>query len=146
MRKILIEKTNTCIVTNTNNIEKMCEVLLESSKQYGLETTIYTIFGNNVIVKLPCSKFADYPIEELCLSNRGYNALKRCSANSIGNVVDLINSDKIYKVNSLGKKTINEIKMGILDYIYSSLEKPQKLIFFKNLICDNSDFECEVAV
>lgn len=146
MRKILIEKTNTCVLTNTRNIEKMSELLLESSKKYGLEMTIYTIFGNNVIVKLPCSQLADYPIEELCLSSRGYNALKRCSANSIGNVVDLINNDEIYKVNSLGKKTINEIKMSLLDYIYSSLGKSEKLIFFKNLIYDNSDLGCEVAV
>ncbi len=54
------------------------------------------------------NKMADMPIEELELSVRSYNCLKRANINTIGDLL-LKTEDEMIKVRNLGKKSLDEV-------------------------------------
>ena len=54
------------------------------------------------------NKMADMPIEELELSVRSYNCLKRANINTIGELM-LKTEDEMIKVRNLGKKSLEEV-------------------------------------
>ena len=56
---------------------------------------------------------ADMPIEELELSVRSYNCLKRANINTIGELM-LKSEDDMIKVRNLGKKSLDEVEQKLL--------------------------------
>ena len=54
------------------------------------------------------SRLLDMPIEELELSVRSYNCLKRAAINSVGDLIQRTEDDMI-KVRNLGKKSLEEV-------------------------------------
>ena len=54
------------------------------------------------------NKMADMPIEELELSVRSYNCLKRANINTIGELL-LMTEDQMLKIRNLGKKSYDEV-------------------------------------
>ena len=56
---------------------------------------------------------ADMPIEELELSVRSYNCLKRANINTIGELM-LKSEDDLIKVRNLGKKSLDEVEQKLL--------------------------------
>lgn len=59
------------------------------------------------------NKMADMPIEELELSVRSYNCLKRANINTIGELL-LKSEDEMIKVRNLGKKSLDEVEQKLL--------------------------------
>ncbi len=59
------------------------------------------------------NKMADMPIEELELSVRSYNCLKRANINTIGELM-LKTEDEMIKVRNLGKKSLDEVTQKLL--------------------------------
>ena len=59
------------------------------------------------------NKMADMPIEELELSVRSYNCLKRANINTIGELM-LKSEDDMIKVRNLGKKSLDEVEQKLL--------------------------------
>ena len=59
------------------------------------------------------NKMADMPIEELELSVRSYNCLKRANINTIGELMNKTEEDMI-KVRNLGKKSLDEVEQKLL--------------------------------
>ena len=55
------------------------------------------------------SSYADVPIDELELSVRAFNCLKRADINTIGELTDKT-EDELNRVRNLGKKSVDEIK------------------------------------
>ena len=53
------------------------------------------------------------PIEELELSVRSYNCLKRANINTIGELM-LKSEDDMIKVRNLGKKSLDEVEQKLL--------------------------------
>ncbi|MBE5818025.1 MAG: DNA-directed RNA polymerase subunit alpha [Clostridiales bacterium] len=70
------------------------------------------------------NKMADMPIEELELSVRSYNCLKRANINTIGELL-LKSEEEMIKVRNLGKKSLDEV-MQKLQSLGFTLKKSEE--------------------
>ena len=70
------------------------------------------------------NKMADMPIEELELSVRSYNCLKRANINTIGELL-LKSEEEMIKVRNLGKKSLDEV-MQKLQSLGCALKKSEE--------------------
>ena len=77
-------------------------------------------------------------IEELSLSVRGFNVLKRSNLDTIGDVIDAMNDKKLMSLRNLGEKTSREIKTKIVNFGYASLSDKDKKEFLREVIELNS--------
>ena len=114
--------------------------LFESAEQFGLIFTL-SPFGNNIRISIPMtSSFCNKSVDELDLTVRSLNGLKRCGAMTVGELTDIIMSDSgISKVKNLGKKSISEIKTKLLNLAYNDLNDKERLEFWHKFIELNAD-------
>lgn len=78
-------------------------------------------------------KICTASIEELALSVRGYNCLRRNGIGSMGELIDAINEGKPEGYRNLGKKTLREIKQKLVAYGYSQMDEEGRRRFFREL-------------
>ena len=90
--------------------------------------SILALCGNNLKLRIPMtSAFWDSSIENLNLSVRAYNGLRRADVDTIGKVSELIMSEKdLSSVRNLGRKSISEIKTALLVTGYEQQNGPEK--------------------
>lgn len=114
---------------------KTVNELLDLIEKYGLITVIHKTFGNYARMNLGFTKkVCDISIDELSLSVRGFNVLKRSNLNTIGDVIDAMNEKKLMMLRNLGEKTSREIKTKIVDFGYSALSEQDKKEFLLEII------------
>jgi len=66
----------------------------------------------------------DKPIDELDLSVRSYNCLKRAGINTVGDLTSKT-EDEMMKVRNLGKKSFDEIRKK-LDELGQTFSRPEE--------------------
>ncbi len=74
-----------------------------------LEKTVADLSMNKEEVKVEENKFENTPIEELDLSVRSYNCLKRAAISTVAELTQKT-EDEMMKVRNLGKKSLKEVK------------------------------------
>ena len=120
-----------------NNTE-IIKTFIEAEKEFGLVPLINKAFGKNVKVNLVFSKkVCEESIDELMLSVRSSNALKRAGILTIGEVIDTIDAGALNSLRNLGTKSRNEIQTKILVFGYDDLTEKEKAEFFEKLVEDN---------
>ena len=120
-----------------NNTE-IIKTFIEAEKEFGLVPLINKAFGKNVKVNLGFSKkVCEESIDELMLSVRSSNALKRAGILTIGEVIDTIDAGALNSLRNLGTKSRNEIQTKILVFGYDDLTEKEKAEFFEKLVEDN---------
>lgn len=113
--------------------------LFESTEKIGLISTLAP-FGNDIKISIPLSqKFCDKSIDDMDLSVRASNGLKRSGAMTVRELTDTIMSEKgLDTVRNLGKKSISEIKTKLLYLAYNELNDKEKQAFWNEFIELNS--------
>ena len=97
------------------------------------------MFGNGARMNLRFTKnVCNVSIEELSLSVRGFNVLKRSNLDTIGDVIDAMNDKKLMSLRNLGEKTSREIKTKIVNFGYDSMSDKDKKGFLREVIDLNS--------
>lgn len=120
------------------NRQELIERLIEEEQKYGLPTLLDYIFGSDIKVKLRFSlRDCETGIDELCLSVRSQNALKRADIMTLGVLIDALNEGKVKGLRNLGRKSFREIQTRILVYGYEKLNQREKQQFFDDLIEEN---------
>lgn len=120
------------------NRQELIERLIEEEQKYGLPTLLDYIFGSDIKVKLRFSlRDCETGIDELCLSVRSQNALKRADIMTLGVLIDALNEGKVKGLRNLGRKSFREIQTIILVYGYEKLNQREKQQFFDDLIEEN---------
>ena len=120
------------------NRQELIERLIEEEQKYGLPTLLDYIFGSDIKVKLRFSlRDCETGIDELCLSVRSQNALKRADIMTLGVLIDALNEGKVKGLRNLGRKSFREIQTRILVYGYEKLNQKEKQQFFDDLIEEN---------
>ena len=118
---------------------ELLSLLILSEKHCGITATLYLYYGVNIRVKIGYTrKTCETSIDELQLSVRAWNALKRSGVNTIGELIDVIQGDGLMKIRNLGRKSMVEIKTKILEQGFKDLSEQEKVNFFKYLIENNS--------
>lgn len=120
------------------NRQELIERLIEEEQKYGLPALLDYIFGSDIKVKLRFSlRDCETGIDELCLSVRSQNALKRADIMTLGVLIDALNEGKVKVLRNLGRKSFREIQTRILVYGYEKLNQKEKQQFFDDLIEEN---------
>lgn len=118
---------------------ELLSLLIQSEKHCGITATLYLYYGANIRVRIGYTrKTCETSIDELQLSVRAWNALKRSGVNTIGELIEVIQGDGLMKIRSLGRKSMVEIKTKILEQGFKDLSEQEKVNFFKYLIENNS--------
>lgn len=124
------------IIVMDNNVVNQ---FFDTVEKYGLIKVIHNTFGNRARMNLGFTKkVCDISIDELSLSVRGFNVLKRSNLNTIGDVIDAMNEKKLMDLRNLGGKTAREIKTKIVDFGYKALSEYDKKEFLIEIIKLNS--------
>lgn len=113
-------------------------IISNSVKEYGLVQTLHTVFGKNIRIRLGfCGADIRGDIDNLNLSVRSYNALKRAQISTIEDLIDRLNNGDIRAIRNLGAKSFREIQTKLLVYGFEKLSEREKQTFYANLIEDN---------
>ena len=121
------------------NKTKIIKTLIDTEKQYGLVETLRRVVGKNVMVCMGFSAGAcNADIDELALSVRSYNALRRANIITIGELIEQLNEGELKTLRNLGVKSISEIKTKIMLYGFEQLSEKGKEEFFQYLIEKNT--------
>ena len=114
-------------------------LLLKTEKTCGITATLYIFYGSNIRMKIAYSrKTCETCIDEMQLSVRAWNALKRSGVNTIGQLIDIIQCDGLMRIRNLGKKSMVEIKTRILETGFRDLNENEKVRFFEYVIDNNT--------
>ena len=117
------------------NKNKIYAELYESVSQNGLIAGIRSVFGRQGKIRLGFSKKICYTdIEEIELSVRTYNALKRNGVNTLGDAIDALNDGRLMNFRNLGLKSYVEVKTKIIDYGYNALNENEKKAFLADIV------------
>lgn len=101
--------------------------------------SVLALCGNNLKFRIPMTKaFWDSSIENLSLSVRSYNGLRRADADTIGKVSEIIMNEKgLSTVRNLGRKSVSEIKTALMAAGYEQLNDQEKLDFWQYFVANN---------
>ena len=117
--------------------ENVIDKLVEMGEKIELPVLIEYVFGNNINVKLWYSlEDCQESIDELNLSVRSQNALKRANILTLNDLIEKLNEGNLKGIRNLGKKSYSEIQTKMLVYGYENLSAGQKRNFFKHLLAD----------
>ena len=120
-----------------NKVE-IVKTLMDLEKKYGLVDTLHRVFGKNIHVNIGFSNSAcDLSIEELALSVRSYNALRRANITTLGDFIKRLNEEGLKNVRNLGVKSLSEIQTKILAFGFEHLSEKEKFEFFYYLVENN---------
>ena len=117
------------------NVETLHSLICEQ----GLLKAIRQTFGSSVKIRIffP-DNVCKLSIDELDLSVRGNNCLKRDGIHFIGDLIDRIENSSLKSIRNLGGKTMSEIKTKLLEFVYKSLPKNRQFEFLSAIIEDNA--------
>lgn len=121
------------------NQQELLHELIEFEHDHGIVMTLHRYYGSNIRIRI------GYPgtmcrasIDDLQLSVRSWNALKRSNISTIGELIDLITDGRLYSIRNLGKISISEIKTKLMVMGFEALTEKKKVQFFEFLIENNS--------
>lgn len=114
------------------NEEKIRE-MVKTAEVKGVVLTLASELGGSVRVRIPIgARACETAIEDIDMSVRSFNALKRAGAGTVGDVVELIEGEGLLRIRNLGVKSRNEIKTRILVFAYERLTQAEKHQFFRD--------------
>lgn len=112
--------------------------LILGEERYGLAALLDYIFGGNITVKLQYSlRDCESSIDELNLSVRSNNALRRAGIDTMGELIDRLNEGDIKSIRNLGRKSYSEIQTKMAVYGYDKLTYQERREFFNDLLEEN---------
>ena len=121
------------------NKAEVVKTLIDAQKEYGLVETLHKVFGKNIKVSVGFSKSAcDASIEELMLSVRSYNALRRANVTTLGDLIERLNEGGLKSIRNLGAKSFSEIQTKLLAYGFERLNEKERYEFFSHLVENNT--------
>ncbi len=98
-------------------------------------------FCPDVKISLPIKQSViDMSLDELDLSVRSYNGLKRANINNVGDIVNIIMSKgDLYGLRNIGAISNINIIETVLCLAYNRLNDTEKEEFWRNVINDNEE-------
>ena len=120
------------------NKTEIVNALMDSSERHGLAYTLHQAYGKNIRVGMRYSDdVRNTGIDELLLSVRSYNALRRAGIINLGMLIETINDGGLNSIRNLGIKSSSEIKTKILVYGFERLSENEKREFFCRVVENN---------
>ena len=125
--------------TEIVNRTELSDTIYKACLEQGLVSALAGNLGRNINVSLWFSVTAcDAGIEQLELSVRSYNALRRAGIETVSQLVVGFNEGRIKSVRNLGAKSYREIQTRILVYGFEQLTEKEKRHFILDLVEKNA--------
>ena len=119
--------------------EEIVRLLMKATRELGLVDTLGCVIGKNIHVNVSFTKTAcEASIDELMLSVRSNNALRRSGIATIGELITRLNEGDLKSIRNLGSKSISEIKTKVLVYGFNQLSEKGKKAFLYDLVENNT--------
>ena len=117
--------------------------MLLCAEKVGVVEALHRFYGVDIRVKIHYSKaVCQQDVDELQLSVRSHNALKRSGLFTVGQIVDAIADGSMERIRNLGRKSISEIKTVLLQLGYDQLTKQEKGVFFR-YVAENNEIKLQ---
>ena len=121
-----------------NNAE-IIKIITEEEQKYGLVNALHRMLDKNIKVRIPFSqKASEANVDNLILSVRSYNALRRGNIFTVGDLIETLNEGELKNVRNLGAKSCREIQTKLLIYGFENLSKNRKGDFWRYLVENNT--------
>ena len=125
--------------TEIVNRTELSDTIYKACLEQGLVSALAGNLGRNINVSLWFSVTAcDAGIDQLELSVRSYNALRRAGIETVSQLVVGFNEGRIKSVRNLGAKSFREIQTRILVYGFEQLTEKEKRHFILDLVEKNA--------
>lgn len=120
------------------DVINITEELYKAVQERGLIAALYDYFQKSVQFELGYSqKCCDTPIEDISLSVRSLNSLRRAGISTVGEAIRAINEDKLLEIRNLGLKSRSEIRVKICEYGYECLSERSRKEFLRKTVEKN---------
>lgn len=120
------------------NKTEMVNKLVKLYGEYGLTEALHRMFEKNIKVNIGFSKASRAAdIDELMLSVRSYNGLKRANISTVGDLIERLENGGLANIRNLGEKSLREIKTRLLLYGFMQLSEKEKSTFFSDVVKNN---------
>ena len=104
--------------------QQLLSALTQAAEASGLPAALQHYYGGNIRLSLPLTKrTCAASIDELMLSVRSQNALKRAGLFTVGAIVQALEADELGKIRNLGRKSMAEIKTRVTVFGFLSRQK-----------------------
>ena len=112
--KVILEITTDGTITPDEALRQSADILVRHFTQLSNYRAVLTEPEKAPLSSLPIpQKIYDTPIEELDLSVRAYNCLKRSNITKVGQVLSM-NEDDLLGVRNFGEKSLQELRERLL--------------------------------
>lgn len=119
--------------------QNILAALLLCAENFGVVETLNRFYGSDIRMKVCFSRaVCEQDVDDLQLSVRSHNALKRASLFTVESVIDAIADGSMEKIRNLGRKSVAEIKTVLLQLCYDKLSEREKEQFFLYIAENNS--------
>ena len=104
-------------------------------RTHGEFDALYEKYGTRLRFPVYLGKaLTEAPLEDLELSVRSYNCLKRAGMQTVGDIVERINGrTDLLKIRNLGMRSADEIMEAIMEYQYFLLPDERKVRYLKRV-------------
>ena len=116
------------------NVTDRAVALRDQADKIGVLATLHQLGLHDVIVPYS-SRLADLSIDEMNLTVRSSNGLKRANAGTFGRLWDLLAKENgILSVRNLGQKSAKEIKQLFFEECYTRLLPYEKAQYWQEIL------------
>ena len=110
--------------------------LKDAAEKHGAYYVLHLTCPGKTISIPYYGRMGSLPIDEMNLSVRSSNALKRCGAMTIGKVAELMETGSLKAIRNLGIKSEKEIIRSFFTLCYANMTASEKLNFWQNVVED----------
>ena len=107
----------------------------QKRRTHGELNSVYAKYGKQLRFPVYLGQaLTEAPLEDLELSVRSYNCLKRAGMRTVGDLVEGIDGrTDLLKIRNLGMRSANEIMQAVMEYQYDLLSDEGKIRYLKRL-------------
>ena len=107
----------------------------QKRRTHGELNTVYAKYGKQLRFPVYLRQaLTEAPLEDLELSVRSYNCLKRAGMRTVGDLVEGIDGrTDLLKIRNLGIRSANEIMQAVMEYQYYLLSEEGKSRYLKRV-------------
>jgi hypothetical protein len=119
--------------------QNLLAALLLCAENFGVVETLSRFYGSDIKMKVCFSRaVCEQDVDDLQLSVRSHNALKRASLFTVESVINAVADGSMEKIRNLGRKSVSEIKTVLLQLCYDKLTEREKEQFFLYIAENNT--------
>ena len=108
--------------------------LKDEAEKHGAYFVLQSNYPGRTVLFPYYGRMAGLTVEEMNLSVRASNALKRCGAMTMGRVAELIGSDSLKTIRNLGIKSEKEIIRSFFTLCYENMTTDERLDFWQSIV------------